>query len=446
MTTWRLLALLAAMSVLTAWGCKKEEDPGDDDDATGDDDVADDDTGDDDDDTGDDDDDTGDDDTGDDDTEGQARWTFMVFMNGDNDLEAWVPKDLNELEQVGSGDGVHVVVQADRIPGYSDADGDWTDTRRYYITGDADTETVSSTVVEEMGELDMGDPQVLSDFLMWSHANYPADRMALVLWNHGDSWTKEEPPEGPVVLEMISSDETSGTELSIAHGDLHDGLEALVTARGRLDLVAFDACSMASWEVAHSLRDQALVMSGSLSTVGMEGYMYEPALALLRDVNASADGAALGIELARGSVEDGGEWNHSATDLDQLTDLNTALDELAGLVLADPSLEQGLLDARESARGADTGYPKWYLDIRDLGTELAASNNPDLSAAGLAIVDGVDTAVLAVYGNPPYSWVGGLTILFDWDWPGYLNLYITGDGATWSQETRWDDLLDYFAS
>jgi len=370
----------------------------------------------------------------------------MVFMNGDNDLEAWVPKDLNELEQVGSGDGVNVLVQADRIPGYSDEDGDWTDARRYYITADVDTNTVTSTILEELGEVDMGSPQVLSEFLMWAHENYPAERMALVMWNHGDSWTKDDAPGEPPVMEMISSDETSGTELSIAHGDLREGLEAVVAARGRLDLVAFDACSMGSWEVAHSLRDQALVMSGSLSTVGMEGYMYEPALALLRDVGADADGAALGIELARGSVEDGEEWNHSAIDLDQLADLSTALDQLAGLVLADESLVEPLLEARAQARGADTSYPNWYEDIRDLGVVLSGSDQPDLAAAGQAIVDGVDTAVLAVYGNPPYVWVGGLTILFDWDWPSYLDLYITGDGATWSQETRWDDLLDYLGS
>src|SRR5688500_15670915 len=77
-------------------------------------------------------------DTGD--TEGEpaeiARWTFLVWMDGDNDLEEYVVHDLNELEQVGSGDGINVVVQADRIPGYDDSDGDWTGTRRYFITPD----------------------------------------------------------------------------------------------------------------------------------------------------------------------------------------------------------------------------------------------------------------------------------------------------------------------
>ena len=53
--------------------------------------------------------------------------------------------------------------------------------------------------------------------------------------------------------------------------------------------------------------------------------------------------------------------------------------------------------------------------------------------------------MLAVYGNPPFAWVGGLTILFDWSGPSYLDLYVNGDGATWSEETLWDDLLEMYA-
>ena len=31
----------------------------------------------------------------------------------------------------------------------------------------------------------MGDSQTLSDFLTWGVKNYPADHMALILWDHG---------------------------------------------------------------------------------------------------------------------------------------------------------------------------------------------------------------------------------------------------------------------
>ena len=45
------------------------------------------------------------------------EWAIYIFMNGDNDLSLMF-YDLNELEEVGSSDNVHVVVQADRSEGY----------------------------------------------------------------------------------------------------------------------------------------------------------------------------------------------------------------------------------------------------------------------------------------------------------------------------------------
>ena len=434
-----ILALVACLSLL-AWGCKDPEDTDDDDvsddDATADDDDA---TADDDDATADDDDSGSDDDDSagdDDDTTGdQARWTFMVFMNGDNDLEGWVVRDLNELEQVGSGDDVHVLVQADRIPGYDDSDGDWTDTRRYYIQGDSDLQQVGSTVLEELGELDMGDPLVLSDFVMWAHENYPAERMALVLWDHGDGWSI-----APDVQEIISWDDTDGGSLSIAEGDLRLALEDLVAARGMLDVIAFDACSMASWEVGHSLRDQVAYMVGSSATVGMQGLQYGDALSLLRDVGADPDGRDLADELARTAVEIGNEWTFSATDLGQIDLLATAMDDLAGVVLGDPSLESVILEDRDAAHAADFHYRTWYIDLRNLATLASMDDDAAYAAAGQGVVDAMDACIVGTYGNPPMTWNGGLTTFFDLV-PVYVNVYSSGSNATWSQETRWDDLL-----
>jgi hypothetical protein len=439
--THRWILALVSCLVLLAWGC----DPEGDDDASGDDDAtADDDddatAGDDDDATAGDDDDSGSDDDDsagdDDDTTGdQARWTYMVFMNGDNDLESWVVRDLNELEQVGSGDDVHVVVQADRIPGYDDSDGDWTGTRRYYIQGDSDMQQVGSPVLEELGELDMGDPLVLSEFVMWAHENYPAERMALVLWDHGDGWTIAPRPQ-----EIISWDDTDGGSLSIADGDLRLSLEELVAARGMLDVIGFDACNMASWEVGHSLRDQVAYMVGSSATVGMQGLQYGDALALLRDVGADPDGRDLADNMARTAVEIGNEWTFSATDLGQMDVLAAAMDDLAGVVLGDPSLESEVLGDRDDAHAADFHYETWYVDLRNFAVLVSMSDDAAYAAAGQSVVDAMDTCIVGAYGNQPMAWNGGLTTYFDLS-PVYFNIYANADNATWSQETRWDDLL-----
>lgn len=363
-----------------------------------------------------------------------ARWLFLVFMNGDNDLEDYVTHDLNELEQVGSGDGVHVVVQADRIRGYDDSDGDWTSTRRYYVVPDGDLDVVRSTVIDEPGELDMGDPAVLAEFVAWAEARYPAERVALVLWNHGDSWsfTGESPPPP-----SISSDDTSGNVISIAEGELAAALEERVATRGRFDVIGFDACLMGSWEVAHSLVPHADWMVGSEVYIGWEGYAYGPALALLRG-EAEVDAATLARELARGSVEDLGEWSQTAVDLDAVPALSAAVDTLAGVALEDPAASATLAAARDGAGSAEGGtWHDYYLDLQDMLVGL--EGDPVLGGPAADALDALGQSV-TVYEAEPVAWQGGLSI-----YASYSGTYLAsyrGAGATWSRDTRWDEWLE----
>ena len=48
-----------------------------------------------------------------------AKWTVMVYISGDNNLEDYVVKDIElELAPTGSSTNVQVVALADRAPGY----------------------------------------------------------------------------------------------------------------------------------------------------------------------------------------------------------------------------------------------------------------------------------------------------------------------------------------
>jgi Clostripain family. len=107
--------------------------------------------------------------------EKNARWTYMVYMAGDNNLSTAGDEDLKEMRQVGSSPNVNVLVQFDNAGNKG--------TRRYRIQRGGINEKV-----EELGEMDSGDPIVLEDFIAWSYDNYPAERYALILWNHGGGW------------------------------------------------------------------------------------------------------------------------------------------------------------------------------------------------------------------------------------------------------------------
>ncbi|HSL27785.1 MAG TPA: hypothetical protein VK900_01195, partial [Anaerolineales bacterium] len=103
------------------------------------------------------------------------EWTVIVYSAADDEvLEESMWFDVNEMEVVGSTPQVNVVVQLDRYAGAFTGDGDWTDARRYLIQQDNDLSSITSPVVQSLGEVDTGDPQTLIDFVTWAIQNYPA--------------------------------------------------------------------------------------------------------------------------------------------------------------------------------------------------------------------------------------------------------------------------------
>ena len=65
-----------------------------------------------------------------------ADWTFMVYLDADNNLESAGIDDFLEMASVGSDGNVNIVVQFDRIPGYDRSYGNWTNCQRFLITPD----------------------------------------------------------------------------------------------------------------------------------------------------------------------------------------------------------------------------------------------------------------------------------------------------------------------
>ena len=373
-----------------------------------------------------------------------AAWNYLVYMDGDNNLEDYVTHDLNELESGGTNPGVNVLVLADRIDDYASDDGDWTGSRYYQILGDDDDEVVSSPVIQDLGEVNMAAPKTLAEFLDWASTNYPADHTALVMWDHGSGWdltgtdTATE-TYGPPAPPSIAEDDTSGgATLSVAEGDLAKGLEAWVAAHGRLDLIGFDACNMASWEVAYALSPYSRTMTAAETTVGWEGYRYDQVLQAL-GADTSMPAADLADEMVRTEVE-GGEWSASAVDLDKVVGLAGQIDGLALTLMAQEDAGQFAWNERNNMEGADEYWGWYFMDLGSL-TGVVGNRNAELAAQAGAVEAALNEALISNYTNEPYQDLSGLSIFFDprnaeWD-----DLYANGEGATWSVDTHWDDYV-----
>ena len=85
----------------------------------------------------------------------KAKWTFMVYISADNDLEPYGIIDLNMMEYIGSTSNVEIVVQMDRTSGYDTSNGNWTGTRRYHVIKDTSQSNIGEHI-SDIGEQNMG--------------------------------------------------------------------------------------------------------------------------------------------------------------------------------------------------------------------------------------------------------------------------------------------------
>ena len=110
----------------------------------------------------------------------QARWTIMVYMSGDNNLEDYIVKDIElELGLAGSDANVQIVALADRGPGYDTSRGDWKTTKLYHVTQGIVAD--SAHAVADWGERNFGNPQTLIDLVTWTKSQLPGRPLRALL-------------------------------------------------------------------------------------------------------------------------------------------------------------------------------------------------------------------------------------------------------------------------
>src|SRR4051812_33685323 len=85
----------------------------------------------------------------------EKEWTFLLFLNGNNNLDSFGKLNINQMEKVGSSDQVNLVVQWASKANHG--------TKRLYVQKDDNASQVTSPIVQDMGQIDMGSATVLED-------------------------------------------------------------------------------------------------------------------------------------------------------------------------------------------------------------------------------------------------------------------------------------------
>ncbi|HZK40430.1 MAG TPA: clostripain-related cysteine peptidase [Atribacterota bacterium] len=374
-----------------------------------------------------------------------AEWTVMIYLDSDNNLESAGIDDINEMEIAGSTSEVNIVVQADRIPysilaannqGYADdiSNGNWTNTRRYYITQDFDPVQINSQLKSDLGELNMGDPQTLIDFTNWATVYYPAKKYLLVIWNHGGGFRSP-----AYTTKDIAWDDTSGGD-KITMPELEYSLSAISAQIGeKIDVVGMDACFMAMTEVAYQIKDYADILVTSEESEPFNGWPYDTILGEL------AGNPLISSEQFAADIVDKYIFSYpynnvtqSAIDLSYMDTLTSQLSNLALAIMSDSSTTKSKYVL---ASTSSQYYGDWdFIDLFDFCNQLLTySNGLEVKNIASNIQQTLNYAVIkSEYSGGSVSGSKGLSIYFPYTAYHYYYNY-----TNFAQDTFWDEMLSY---
>lgn len=294
----------------------------------------------------------------------KKKWTFLVYMNGANDLEEFGSLNMNQMEQIGTSVDINLVVQFKRFANrYDTSNGNWGDTRRFQVTKDSDNNWVSTKPLSSHPSKDMGDWRSLREFIQWGTAVYPADKYCIVLWNHGAGWRKVNP--NAAKTRGFSYDDTTDNHIDTIQIPQAIQLDDILGAGRKWDIVAFDSSLMQMAEVAHEIRNQATYVVGSEESPPGEGYPYH---LFLRDLanNPNMSARDFSIKIAERTIEQYGEDSNitqSVLDASKIGEVTAAANQLGEALLNVKDIYRDqIVFARNTAENYD--YPT-YRDILD---------------------------------------------------------------------------------
>jgi hypothetical protein len=336
-----------------------------------------------------------------------GTWTVLSFSIADTDLEPYMMDDVAEMGSVESNDALSIVALVDRAEGYSDDDvlgiENWVGGKLLEVSDS------SAQVLDDLGDVNTGDPDVLAEFITRGIQDYPADNYALIISDHGASWPG------------VGGDEsTDGDHLSLAELDeaIGSGLEG--AGIDKLDLLGFDACLMATYEVASTLAPRAHRLLASQELEPGHGWDYTALQYVVDNGGATVDelGAALidGFEAQAKDQETSAEITLSLIDLTAMDSVDAALATFTSELIdrasdVSPAVGRSLAQTLGFGTNPDPEQDSFMSDLAILAGEIGV-DALDVSDAADALIRSINDAVLDKVDGQATQGATGLSIYF----------------------------------
>ena len=198
----------------------------------------------------------------------QDKWTILMYVCGadlesDSSQGGAATEDLQEMASVsGQPEDVNIVIQAGGA-------SSWKSTYSSVISASKRNRfhlrNKSFVKDSQDSKVNMGLSSSLQDFITWGINTYPADKIGLVLWNHGGAMS------GCCYDEQYSDDPLTPAEV-------HTAVVNAKTATGytdKFEFIGYDCCLMQVQDIAGLNADYAKYMVASEESEWGYGWSYD---------------------------------------------------------------------------------------------------------------------------------------------------------------------------
>ncbi|MGQ9733228.1 MAG: clostripain-related cysteine peptidase, partial [Candidatus Zipacnadales bacterium] len=377
---------------------------------------------------------------------GQAKWGVLAYLSGDGSLEWSAMEYLRRLASAPPMADVVIGVQIDRGPGFSSEVGDFVDARR--IVFESTPGRREWRWSNWRAEVNMGDPEVLVEFLNWALTQLPAKQYVLLVVGHGSGVR-------PLAKDPIKQrdygvayDATSNGD-SLTTRELATACQAFVDITGgqKISLLAIDGCFSASVEGACEVATSVEFLSGSPDLLYEPGVPWDKALASLCEF------PAMSAEKLAGELVDGlqtsstnGEnvdGSYVVVRLSECAQLQEALSALS-IALRNKVRETTPLVVAARARAMRAGLSKEMLDLggfleglnqeaqregQTMIAELATQAQAALNATLLRSYAAEGTRTLSIFFPPnlsefPEDYLSASRFAHDSGWGAFVKAHL----------------------
>ena len=186
-------------------------------------------------------------------------WTFVVWMNGDNNLCPYTKQNLKDLRTKNISNTTNLIVVFD-----CDEEND---SAIYKLSGKWWPKKNITSKFTPLKEFDMGNAKFFEETTNAIFNAYPAKYKMLVMWNHGSGWMDS----ARIPTRGISYDDSSNSFITTK--EFFKSL-SYIAATNHLSILGFDACLMQMAEIIYELASYTDYVIGSEDTEPNRGWNY----------------------------------------------------------------------------------------------------------------------------------------------------------------------------